>query len=476
MLNTLIPTQTPAWATGVITPAQEFGPVSLETLSGKAPSGLRGSLYRNGPAQLELNGLRVGHWFDGDGGILAIHFNEAGATGLYRYIQTEGLQSEAKAGHYIFANYGMLPPGPLWTRFNKDVKNVANTSVLALPDKLLALWEGGMPHALDLATLETIGLDDLNGLHGRSFSAHPKRDPVTGEIYNFGVGIGRQILLNLYRLDARGTLRQQNSIPVNGLPLIHDCTIAGRYLVFCIPPVRIQMLPVLARLKSFSDAMVWQPELGTEILVIDRDTLEVVSRTMTEPWYQWHFGNGYELPDGSLAIAIARYPNFQTNQRLKQIATGQMQTFAKATLWQLRLNPQTGKILEMSEILDQSCEFPINNPQEVGQPSRYTYLTVHKTTTDIQTEVYDAIARFDHHTGTLTQANLGDRCYPNEPIYAPDASDPEQGWILVVVYNSVQNRSELQIFDTCRLDDEPVCRLTLPAIVPIGFHGTWKAA
>jgi len=38
------------------------------------PEGLRGSLYRNGPARLERGGVRVGHWFDGDGAILAVHF------------------------------------------------------------------------------------------------------------------------------------------------------------------------------------------------------------------------------------------------------------------------------------------------------------------------------------------------------------------------------------------------------------------
>uniref|UniRef100_A0A832M3J7 Dioxygenase n=1 Tax=Oscillatoriales cyanobacterium SpSt-402 TaxID=2282168 RepID=A0A832M3J7_9CYAN len=473
MVNTLQPIQAPAWTNAVKTPAQEFGPVSLKVLSGKIPSGLRGSLYRNGPAQLERNGHPVGHWFDGDGGILGVHFNEESAIGLYRYIQTAGFQIEEKANQYILAGYGMLPPVPLWQRFDKDVKNVANTSVLALPNKLLALWEGGLPHALDLKTLETIGLDDLGGLNGRSFSAHPKRDPKTGEIYNFGVVIGQQTTLQLYRSSPNGNLRQENSVPLSGVPLIHDCAIAGRYLIFCIPPVRIQILPVLARLKSFSDAMAWQPTQGTEMLVVDRDTLEVVSRITTDPWYQWHFGNGYELPDGSIVFHLARYPDFQTNQRLKEIATGQMQTFAKATLWQLRLDPQAGKVLETQELLSQSCEFPVVNPQEVGQPSRYTYLSVHQPTTTIQTEVYDTIARFDHQTGTLTQATLGDRCYPNEPIYAPDATEPQRGWVLTVLYNSVQHRSELWIFDAAHLDTEPICQLELPAIVPLGFHGTW---
>lgn len=45
-----------------------------------------------------------------------------------------------------------------------DVKNVANTSVLPLTDnRLLCLWEGGMPHSLNKEDLNTIGIDTLNG-------------------------------------------------------------------------------------------------------------------------------------------------------------------------------------------------------------------------------------------------------------------------------------------------------------------------
>ncbi|MDE5081741.1 MAG: carotenoid oxygenase family protein [Trichodesmium sp. St15_bin1_1] len=34
----------------------------------------------------------------------------------------------------------------------QSVKNVANTSVLALPDRLLALWEAGHPYGINLQT------------------------------------------------------------------------------------------------------------------------------------------------------------------------------------------------------------------------------------------------------------------------------------------------------------------------------------
>ena len=471
---TVHPTPRSPWANGILTPAQAFAPMPLAIVSGAIPAGLQGSLYRNGPAALARQDQPVGHWFDGDGGILAVHFGDGAATATYQYVETAGWQLEEQAGRYILAGYGMLPPGSWWQRLGKDVKNAANTSVMALPDRLLALWEGGMPHALDLQTLATRGLDDLTWLQGRPFSAHPKRDRPSGEFYNFGVTVGRQTRLNVYRCDRAGALKTSAAIPLSGFPVIHDFAIAGRYLVFCIPPVRIQVLPLLARTQSFSDAMVWQPDLGTEIIVLERETLQVVSRTTTDAWYQWHFGNGCELADGSIQIELCRYPDFQTNRRLQEVATGAIHTFAQSTLWVLRLQPQTGAILANQEVLDRSCEFPVNRPQDVGQPWRYTYLSMHRATTDIRTELFDTIACFDHATGTLTEATLGDRRYPNEPIYAPDADNPDRGWIVTVVYDAAGDRSEVWIFASDRLDADPVCRLALPHVVPIGFHGTWN--
>ncbi|HEY9751062.1 MAG TPA: carotenoid oxygenase family protein [Allocoleopsis sp.] len=484
MITTAQPTQTQAaWAkaipptnsNAIAQPIQEFGLTPLSVISGAIPTGLRGSLYRNGPARLERGGYEAQHWFDGDGAILGVHFTDGGATGTYRFVQTAGYQAEAQAGRLIYSGYGLLPPGSFWERFTKGVKNAANTSVLALPDKLLALWEGGHPHALNLESLETLGIDNLNQLHnGLTYSAHPKRDPQTGDIFNFGVSYGKTGQLHVYRSDQTGQIRQQNAIALDSLPLIHDFVLAGPYLIFCLPAVRLNPLPLLLRLQSYSEALTWQPQLGTQILVLDRDTLNIISRGEAEPWFQWHFGNGFVETDGSISLDIVRYPDFQTNQHLKEVATGQTHTAAKATLWQLRLNPHTGKVLSLSELFDRGCEFPVVNPQDVGQASRFTYLSVHRPDIDTRHELFGAIARFDHQTGQLMTADLGTNCYPTEPIYAPDRHDPNQGWILTVVFDGHQDRSEVQIFASDRLDDAPVCRLALPSIIPLGFHGTWR--
>jgi all-trans-8'-apo-beta-carotenal 15,15'-oxygenase len=286
--------------------------------------------------------------------------------------------------------------------------------------------------------------------------------------------LGAKAKLNLYRSDRTGQIRQRGTIDLPGLPVIHDFVLAGRYLVFCVPPVRLHPLPLLAYLKSYSEALKWQPELGTEIVVVDRDSLEVVSRIQAEPWYQWHFSNGHELPDGSVVLGIARYADFQTNQFLKEVASGQTQTYAPSSFWQLRLDPQAGKVLELQALLDRPCEFPIVPPDRVGEFSRFTYLSLHRGDVAIQTELFGAIARFDHETGSLTEADFGRNCYPSEPIYAADADDPTQGWILTVVFDGDCQASEVWIFACDRLEDAPVCRLGLPGIVPPSFHGTWN--
>jgi all-trans-8'-apo-beta-carotenal 15,15'-oxygenase len=467
----------PLWSQALATPAPEFPTTSLPLLAGAIPPGLSGTLYRNGPGRLERASKRVGHWFDGDGAILAIHLADGAASGVYRYVQTEGYQAESKVDRWLYGNYGMKPTGNLWERRGKSVKNAANTSVIALPDRLLALWEGGAPHALDLVNLNTIGTDNL-GSEKLPFvySAHPKVDPISGHIYNFGITIGAQTKIYLYHSDRTGKIVSRSETKLPNIPLSHDFLMVGNYLVFCIPPIAIEPLPILLGLSTYSDSMRWKPELGTTILVFDRDNLSLISTATVEPWYQWHFGNGYVDVDGNIVCDLVRYPDFATNQFLAEVATGETHTEAIGTLWQLTIDPKSGKLISSEELTDRSCEFPIVQQSDVGQSWRYTYLSTHKPHSILHQELLGTIGRFDRQTGTLVTAILDSHLYPTEPIYAADKYDETQGWILTVIYDGLNHQSEVWIYNSDGLDDAPVCRLGLPSVVPMGFHGTWKSS
>ena len=84
----------PAWAASAWQRPADFGDhAALQTMrglqgqdlacdaasiEGKLPAGLRGTLFRNGPALFERAGQRYRHWFDGDGLVQAWRFDGAG--------------------------------------------------------------------------------------------------------------------------------------------------------------------------------------------------------------------------------------------------------------------------------------------------------------------------------------------------------------------------------------------------------------
>lgn len=461
------------WSGAIASPGQAFPDTPLPVVAGALPPGLRGQLYRNGPARLSRGGMRVGHWFDGDGAVLRVSFDGQGARAAYRYVQSAGWQDEEAADAPLYRGYGTLPPLPWWQRWQVQVKNVANTSVLALPDRLLALWEGGLPHQLDLDTLATRGLDTLGSLKASdTFSAHPKRHPRTGEIFNLGLVAGGNAKLNLYRCSPAGTVLATNTLDLNGIPLIHDFVLADRYLVCCVPPVRLHALPAVLGLQSFSDALLWQPKWGTQIVVIDADSLEAIAWNQVDPWYQWHFGHSFLDEDGTVVFDVVRYPDFTTNQQLQEVAAGQVTTVAEAQLWQYRLDPATAEILDSRCLVDRHCEFPTSYG---AQGTALTYLNVHDRTPAPVGDLFNAIGQFNPATQALILAPADPGCYPSEAIPVQDADDPQRHWVVTVVYDGHSHSSQVWIYRAEHLSAGPVCRLPLPEVIPHSFHGTWVA-
>ncbi len=105
-------------------------------------------------------------------------------------------------------------------------------------------------------------------------------------------------------------------------------------------------MPAFTKTKTFSDALTRQPELGTQILVCDRSSLQLISRQETKPWFQWHFANGYLDKDDTIVVTLVRYADFdQTNNYLQEVVSGETHTVAQGIFWQIHLEPLSGRIV-----------------------------------------------------------------------------------------------------------------------------------
>lgn len=206
----------------------------MRVLEGKVPSDLKGDLYRNTVSNQVRNGEEVKHLFDGDGVVVNVNFEGGEAYGQQSFVKTREYLHEEKEGRYLYGSIGRLPNREVLKYFKGPwmsyaIKNSSNTSVLALEDKVLSLWEGGHPYSLDRKTLETKGLDQIGGLKaGHSFSAHPKIDPLTGHIFNIGTTNRRDICL--YEMNSKGELLRQGLLKNErkGSDLfVHDMCLAG---------------------------------------------------------------------------------------------------------------------------------------------------------------------------------------------------------------------------------------------------------
>ncbi len=114
---------------------------------------------------------------------------------------------------------------------------MANTSPIWHAGRLLASKEDGLPYEVDPETLDTRGRFDWNGkLKTRTVSAHPKVDPLTGEMLFYGyesAGDGsRDMSFCVAGPDGELISEEWFEAPYPGM--VHDFAITADYAVFPI--------------------------------------------------------------------------------------------------------------------------------------------------------------------------------------------------------------------------------------------------
>ncbi|MEU8905369.1 carotenoid oxygenase family protein [Streptomyces mirabilis] len=435
-----------------------FAPVPQEhsaadlAVRGSLPSDLDGRYLRNGPNPLP--GQDNGHWFTGPGMLHGIRLR-GGRAEWYRnrWIRTRQLE-----GHpFIRADSTVdLAATP------------ANTHVIRHADTVLALCEVGLPHWVT-PELETVGPYDFGGRLTTAMTAHPKEDPVTGELHLFGAGFAPPYL-TYHRVTADGRLLDSRPVEVPGPTMMHDFAITEHHIVWMDLPVVFD--PALA---GSGDGMPyrWDEEYGARLGVMSRTPGSTDVRWYdVDPCYVFHVGNAYEDGRGRIVLDAVRYDRAGFQHTWSDIggstgASGLVgvrepgHSQASSVLHRWTLDPGTGRASE-SPLDDRDVEFPTHNETLTGRANRYLY-----------TVSGAGIAKHDLTRHTSHAYETPGSRYAGEAVFVPaaDATGEDEGWLLSLVSNDDGEAGELLVLDAAEMTVQAVVELPHP--VPAGFHGSW---
>ncbi|MCU0655162.1 MAG: carotenoid oxygenase family protein [Polyangiaceae bacterium] len=453
----------------------------LPVVSGALPPGLRGVLFRNGPGRQERGGLTYGHPFDGDGMLTRFAFTPQGVLYRNRFVETREFLAERAARKPLFRGFGTNLPGGLRANLLRiRFKNAANTSVIRWGGKLLALWEGGLPHAIDPDSLACEGRHDFEGQLRHQgpavmrwltpelpFSAHPKVDPERGELYNFGTLFGPRHKLLIHRVDASGQMDTPRALTLDRLAFLHDFTLTRRFLVFFLFPVSFDVARSLLGLLPPAEAIQQRLDAPTRIWLVPRDggpprTFEA------RPGFVFHFAGAFEESERVVVdgFRMERFPRVEGSSVLRG---SPVVDYPSPMLTRFTLDLTDGSVQER-QLTEHPGELPGLMPRATLGPHRYVWAIGGPP--GHPDPFFHGIWKLDTTTGETRSRSWGDDL-PGEPVLVPrpGARGEDDGWLLSLVYRAASRRSELVVLDASTLEEE--ARLALPHHVPPGFHGTW---
>ncbi len=463
---------------------EELTEVRLQ-VEGEIPQGIDGVLYRNGPGRFERGGTRYGHPFDGDGHIVRLDIGPEGVRFSNRFVRTRELVAEEQSGRMLYRAFGTNLPGGLRTNLLRmHIKNAANTSVIWHGGRLLALWEGGPPH-LDPHSLATLGPESFGsrlctrargpvGWLARRlapllpFSAHPRLDADTGELINFGLVFGRRNRLMLYRVDRGGRMAEPESYDLPRFSFVHDFAVTRRWLCFLLPRADYDVPRALLGLKTPIGSLRIATEHPMQALLVPRAAGAVAKKPVLiecVPGFVFHVAQAFDRDDGPLQLDVVRYREFPAFDDFESLFrtphAGMVPRLERLTL------DTRARRCEIEPWGEQAFELPTTAPGAFGVPRRFVYGIGAPPERDVP--YFTAIQRLDTETGEIRVRDFG-LDLAGEPIPVPGA-DESEGWLLSLVHRAGRDRTDLVCLRASDLAIQAT--ITLPSLIPIGFHGCW---
>ena len=454
------------------------------TIRGEIPDFVLGSLYLNGPALFQFeNGLRYRHWLDGDGMVVAVHFEQGRVSFASKYVQGKKFTKERMGSaeeQPVYRTFGTTFSGDRLKR-GLGTESPYNVSVFPYRDTLLAFGEQSLPMQLDPVSLETITPGKTFTFGGAlndamPFSAHPKID-ADGELLNFGIFFDpRQPWLVYYRIDERGKLACRKRLPIDYPYSIHDFAASENHVVFHLSPYLLDAESLVAGGRSTMESLHWRPDLGSQMLVLCRETGAELARIPHEPRYCLHTINAFER-DGALIVDLIEferpvYDQYHDLPKLfEEVPWGQPVRF--------RIDLSTQSLLREESISYVAApDFPCFDTRRessaydelwmlgisaAGRPGRkfFDRLIHARWSTPNQVDAWECPR--GHYLG-------------GEPVFVADPNHANQGVVICHIFDSTRLQSRFELFEARDVSAGPIASVLLPEAIHLGFHASFKTS
>lgn len=444
-----------------------YAPVHTETegvcelVAGQVPKDLHGLLVRNGPnAKYEPKGRY--HWFDGDGMLHAFLIENGEVRYRNRWVRTSGLAKEDAAGTALWG--GIMdsikdnPKGAVY-------KDTANTDVVFHRGALYPLWYlCGSAYRVDPKTLETRGKDDFGGTYKGVMSAHSKVDEHSGDLLFFDYG-PIPPFMHFGIVDAEGKLTKRVPVELPGPRLPHDLALTPDYgIVMDLPIVFDTQAMMQGRWKTSFDR-----SLPARFALVPRHGDGPIRWFEAEPCYMYHSVNAWQEGNEVVLVGCRVEEPFQTPRPEEGPYAVMMATLRiSAALHEWRFDLATGKTKERA-LDDRNAEFPTFDRRTIGRRTRYSYNVIIGSE---PTVFFDGVVKYDLESGKSDALVFGPGRRGSESPFAPrvGATAEDDGYVLSIVHDEREDRTELWILDAKEVSRGPVARLRVPQRVPLGFH------
>jgi carotenoid cleavage oxygenase len=438
-----------------------FAPVHEEVtatdlpVSGTIPDHLDGRYLRNGPNPVVAPDPAAYHWFLGSGMVHGVRLRE-GRAEWYRNRWVRSADVAEALGE-------AARPGPVFAGFDF----AANTNVIAQAGRFFAIVEAGArPYELT-GELDTIGPCDFDGTLPGGYTAHPHRDPESGELHavSYFFGWGNKVQYSVIGTDGR--VRRTVDIEVGGSPMMHDFSLTARHVVIYDLPVTFD----LDSLQSGDGAgfpYAWNPDYPARVGVMSRDGEGSDVRWFdVEPCYVYHPLNAYDDGSDRIVLDVVRHPQMFATDR-------QGPNEGPPTLDRWTVDTSGDKVLE-DRLDDRGQEFPRVDERLTGRRHRFGYAPAVGTDAgDI--DLTGSLLKHDLVAGRTEVRSFGPSRRAGEFVFVPAGPDAaeDEGVLMGFVHDDESGRTDLALIDATTLED--VAQVHLPVRVPYGFHGNWIPA